>query len=57
MYVATTGYFNLQGDVTPATVWAMEMTFDNAGGYDLGGGALTGSYLVQVYGLIYHLMY
>ncbi|PDH46745.1 MAG: hypothetical protein CND37_05795, partial [Bacteroidetes bacterium MED-G20] len=44
MYVVTTGYFNLQGDVTPATVWAMEMTFDNAGGFDLGGGALAGPY-------------
>jgi hypothetical protein len=44
MYVATSGYFNLQGDVTPATVWAMEMTFDNSGNFDLGSGALTGSY-------------
>ena len=50
IYVETTAYFNLQGSATIGTVWAMEMTFTGAGGltdpftYDLGGGALTGTY-------------
>ena len=50
LYVETTAYFNLQGSATIGTVWAMEMTFTGAGGltdpftYDLGGGAITGTY-------------
>ena len=50
LYVETTAYFNLQGSANIGTVWAMEMTFTGAGGltdpftYDLGGGALTGTY-------------
>ena len=50
LYVETTAYFNLQGSANIGTVWAMEMTFTGAGGltdpftYDLGGGAITGTY-------------
>ena len=50
MYVETSAYFNLQGSANIGTVWAMEMTFTGTGGlmdpymYDLGGGALTGTY-------------
>ncbi len=44
MYVATTAYFNLQGSANIGTIWAMQMTFDNQGGYDFGDGAIAGSY-------------
>jgi len=44
MYVATTAYFNLQGSANIGTIWAMQMTFDNQGGYDFGDGAIAGLY-------------